>query len=95
MWEADSEDPDTVNHMIWYEMTAYRVPFPGGKKVRPASDFNHNRELQQSVEKGAEQLQLQAQELQGPERFSSRFCRKKFLSLQGSKWRQRGGRRAR
>jgi len=25
--------------MIWYEMTAYKVPFPGEKKVRPASDF--------------------------------------------------------
>ncbi|HUN82753.1 MAG TPA: bifunctional YncE family protein/alkaline phosphatase family protein [Terracidiphilus sp.] len=39
--KPDSEDPDTVNHMIWYEMTAYKVPFPGEKKVRPASDFNH------------------------------------------------------
>jgi len=38
--KPDSEDPDTVNHMIWYEMTAYKVPFPGEKKVRPASDFH-------------------------------------------------------
>jgi YVTN family beta-propeller protein len=38
--KPDSEDPDTVNHMIWYEMTAYKVPFPGEKTVRPASDFN-------------------------------------------------------
>jgi YVTN family beta-propeller protein len=38
--KPDSEDPDTVNHMIWYEATNYRVPFPGEKKVRPASDFN-------------------------------------------------------
>ena len=38
--KPDSEDPNTVNHMIWYEMTAYKVPFPGEKKVRPASDFN-------------------------------------------------------
>ena len=38
--KPDSEDPDTVNHMLWYEMTAYKVPFPGEKKVRPASDFN-------------------------------------------------------
>jgi hypothetical protein len=37
--KPDSEDPDTVNHMIWYEMTAYKVPFPGEKKVRPASEF--------------------------------------------------------
>ena len=35
----DSEDPDTVNHMIWYESTGYTRPFPGEKKVRPASDF--------------------------------------------------------
>jgi hypothetical protein len=38
--KPDSEDPDTVSHMIWYEMTAYKIPFPGEKKVRPASDFN-------------------------------------------------------
>ena len=38
--KPDSEDPDTVNHMIWYETTGYTVPFPGEKKVRPASDFN-------------------------------------------------------
>jgi YVTN family beta-propeller protein len=39
--KPDSEDPDTVNHMLWYEATNYSVPFPGEKKVRPASDF-HN-----------------------------------------------------
>jgi YVTN family beta-propeller protein len=37
--KPDSEDPDLVNHMIWYEATGYKVPFPGEKKVRPASDF--------------------------------------------------------
>ena len=37
--KPDSEDPDLVNHMIWYETTGYKVPFPGEKKVRPASDF--------------------------------------------------------
>jgi hypothetical protein len=37
--KPDSEDPDTVNHMIWYEATGYKVPFPGEKTVRPASDF--------------------------------------------------------
>ena len=36
----DSEDPDTVNHLIWYESTNFTRPFPGEKKVRPASDFN-------------------------------------------------------
>jgi hypothetical protein len=29
--------------MIWYEMTAYKVPFPGEKKVRPASDFKNRK----------------------------------------------------
>ena len=36
----DSEDPDTVSHLDWYEATEFRVPFPGEKMVRPASDFN-------------------------------------------------------
>jgi len=36
----DSEDPDTVNHLIWYEATNYTRPFPGEKKVLPASAFN-------------------------------------------------------
>jgi len=40
--KADSEDPDTVNHMIWYEATNYTKPFPGEKKVRPASDFKNS-----------------------------------------------------
>jgi YVTN family beta-propeller protein len=35
----DSLDPDTVSHFDWYEGTGFRVPFPGEKKVRPASDF--------------------------------------------------------
>ncbi len=37
----DSLDADTVRHFDWYEATGYKVPFPGEKKVRPASDFNH------------------------------------------------------
>jgi YVTN family beta-propeller protein len=36
----DSEDADTVRHYNWYEATGFVVPFPGEKKVRPASDFN-------------------------------------------------------
>jgi YVTN family beta-propeller protein len=36
----DSEDPDTVNHLNWYESTNFTLPYPGEKKVRPASDFN-------------------------------------------------------
>ncbi|MBV9912359.1 MAG: hypothetical protein JOZ93_07270, partial [Sinobacteraceae bacterium] len=35
----DSEDADTVSHYDWYEATGFRVPFPGEKTVRPASDF--------------------------------------------------------
>ena len=36
----DSEDPSTVNHLDWYESTNFVVPYPGEKKVRPASAFN-------------------------------------------------------
>jgi len=36
----DSEDPDTVRHYNWYEATGFKVPFPGEKTVRPASDFH-------------------------------------------------------
>jgi YVTN family beta-propeller protein len=39
--KPDSEDPDTVNHLIWYEATNFTRPFPGEKKVRPASDFKN------------------------------------------------------
>ena len=35
----DSEDPDTVNHLDWYEATNFTRPYPGEKTVRPASDF--------------------------------------------------------
>ena len=35
----DSEDPATVNHLDWYEATNFKVPYPGEKKVLPASDF--------------------------------------------------------
>ncbi len=38
--KPDSEDPDTVRHYDWYDATGYKVPFPGEKTVRPASDFN-------------------------------------------------------
>ena len=37
----DSEDPNTVSHYDWYEATGFKVPFPGEKTVRPASDFNN------------------------------------------------------
>ncbi len=38
--KPDAEDPNTVNHMLWYEATNYTRPFPGEKKVFPASAFN-------------------------------------------------------
>jgi YVTN family beta-propeller protein len=41
--QPDSEDIDTVNHLIWYEATGFTRPYPGEKKVRPASDFKHRK----------------------------------------------------
>jgi YVTN family beta-propeller protein len=41
MTKPDAEDPDTVNHMNWYEATGYKRPYPGEKTVRPPSDFNN------------------------------------------------------
>ncbi len=38
--KPDAEDPDTVNHLNWYETTGFTRPYPGEKTVRPASDFN-------------------------------------------------------
>jgi len=39
--KPDSEDPDTVNHLNWYEATNFERPYPGESKVRPPSDFNN------------------------------------------------------
>lgn len=39
--KPDSEDPDTVNHLNWYIATDFKRPYPGEKKIRPASDFNN------------------------------------------------------
>jgi hypothetical protein len=41
--KPDSEDPDTVNHLDWYEATGFTRPYPGEAKVRPASEFNHRK----------------------------------------------------
>jgi YVTN family beta-propeller protein len=38
--KPDAEDPDTVNHLDWYEATGFTRPYPGEKQVRPATDFN-------------------------------------------------------
>jgi len=37
--KPDSEDPYTLNHLIWYEATGFKRPYPGETKVRPPSDF--------------------------------------------------------
>ena len=39
--KPDSEDPDTVNHLNWYEATGFTRPYPGEKAVRPPTDFNN------------------------------------------------------
>jgi YVTN family beta-propeller protein len=39
--KPDSEDPDTVNHLDWYEATGFTRPYPGEKTVRPPSEFNN------------------------------------------------------
>jgi YVTN family beta-propeller protein len=39
--KPDAEDPDTVNHLNWYETTGFTRPYPGEKTVRPPSDFNN------------------------------------------------------
>ncbi len=41
MTKPDAEDPDTVNHLNWYEATGYKRPYPGEKTVRPPSEFNN------------------------------------------------------
>ena len=35
----DAEDPGIVNHLDWYEATGFTRPYPGEKKVLPASAF--------------------------------------------------------
>jgi YVTN family beta-propeller protein len=37
--KPDSEDADTLNHLIWYEATGFKRPYPGETKVRPPSEF--------------------------------------------------------
>jgi hypothetical protein len=39
--KPDSEDPDTVNHLDWYEATGFTRPYPGETKVRPPTDFKN------------------------------------------------------
>jgi hypothetical protein len=46
----DSLDPDTVSHFDWYEATGFKLPYPGEKKVRPASDFIKKAALAKSTD---------------------------------------------
>jgi YVTN family beta-propeller protein len=39
--KPDAEDPDTLNHLTWYEATGFTRPYPGEKTVRPPSEFNN------------------------------------------------------
>jgi YVTN family beta-propeller protein len=39
--KPDAEDPDTLNHLIWYESTGFTRPYPGEKTVRPPTDFKN------------------------------------------------------
>jgi YVTN family beta-propeller protein len=39
MTKPDSEDPYTLNHLIWYEATGFKRPYPGETRVRPPSEF--------------------------------------------------------
>jgi hypothetical protein len=42
MRKPDSEDPDVVNHWLWYTSTGFQRPYPGESKVRWPSDFAKN-----------------------------------------------------
>ena len=35
----DSQDPNTLSHLDWYEATGFNRPYPGETVVRPPSDF--------------------------------------------------------
>jgi len=41
MTKPDAEDPDTLNHLIWYEATGFKRPYPGEKTVRPPTEFKN------------------------------------------------------
>jgi hypothetical protein len=37
--KPDSVDPDTLNHLGWYEATNFKKPYPGEKEVRSPASF--------------------------------------------------------
>ena len=38
--KPDAEDPDTVNHLNWYQATGFTRPYPGESIVRHPNEFN-------------------------------------------------------
>jgi hypothetical protein len=38
--KPDAEDPDTVNHLNWYQSTGFIRPYPGESMVRHPKEFN-------------------------------------------------------
>jgi YVTN family beta-propeller protein len=41
MTKPDAEDPYALNHLIWYEVTHFKRPYPGETTVRPPTDFKY------------------------------------------------------
>ena len=52
MTKPDSEDPDTLSHLNWYEATHFTRPYPGETAVRPASDFKDRLSRRKADEDG-------------------------------------------
>jgi hypothetical protein len=40
--KPDAEDPDTVNHLNWYQSTGFTRPYPGESVVRHPKEFANN-----------------------------------------------------
>ena len=101
VWLVSPPGPQTLSHLI---LTGWKFPFLVtfvfgfvSFMYQTSKDRleQRNQELQRSVDKGAKQLEMQAQGLTAPERFNNRYCPRRFRSLLDSRWRERGGRRAR
>jgi hypothetical protein len=41
MTKPDAEDRYTLNHLIWYEATGFKRPYPGETTVRPPTAFKY------------------------------------------------------
>jgi hypothetical protein len=39
--KPDAEDPDTVNHLNWYQATGFTRPYPGESRVRHPNEFTN------------------------------------------------------